>query len=78
MLLARDINRCMFLDAAQLENLLNRSGYKGDRVLRSEFMGLTNGGEFCYSALYKDIDGQQQWTKVFVNTDKDGELYADY
>ena len=79
MITADTIRRCAYLDSISLENLLQR-GYSEDRVLRSEFLGITNGGQFAYKIVYPDQDGNMGMavTKVFVWLDNNGDLIADY
>lgn len=48
---------------------IQQSGYKEDKFYTSKFLGLTNGNEFCYSATYKNFDGDLKICKVFVNYD---------
>ena len=51
-----------------LNELIREAGYKKDHFLRSQFLGLTNGGEFCYSANFLE-DREEKQTKVFVKYD---------
>jgi len=33
--------------------LIRRAGYKEDSFVKSKFLGMTNGGQFCYQCTYK-------------------------
>ena len=43
-------------------------GYKKDKFETSEFVGMTNGGQFCYKVSYIE-DNELHDTKVFVSYD---------
>ena len=79
MITAETLRHCAYLHSLTLEGLLRKS-YPKDSVLRSEFLGITNGGQFCYKIVYPDQDGKygMATTKVFVWQDENGELVADY
>ena len=47
---------------------IRQAGYKKDKFETSKFLGLTNGGEFCYTATYIE-DNEFQECKVFVRYD---------
>ncbi len=55
--------------AAALTRAINDAGYKEDRFLSARFLGITNGGQFCYQTQYKDIDGELALGKVFLTYD---------
>jgi hypothetical protein len=40
-----------------LSQSLSQSGYKGAKFMSAKFVGISNGGEFCYSVVYDDEDG---------------------
>ncbi|MBM4179631.1 MAG: hypothetical protein FJ211_09930 [Ignavibacteria bacterium] len=72
------IRKLAYLDTASLESAI-RPKYPGDRFISSRFLGITNGGEFCYDVLYFDSSGEEQYhTKVFVDLDTSEEPVADY
>lgn len=79
MITADTIRRCAHLDASKLESLLRKS-YPKDSVIRSEFLGISNGNEFVYKIVYPDQDGNMGMavTKVFVWLDNNSDLIADY
>ena len=47
---------------------IRKTGYKKDQFVKSEFLGMTNGGEFCYRTEYIQ-DNDVHRTKVFVKYD---------
>jgi hypothetical protein len=63
-----------------LSQVLKHSGYTGCFFKRAEFLGLTNGGEFCYKVTYYDDSGEgEEVGKVFVKYDTPtGMMTADY
>ena len=63
-----------------LTQVVQASGYKRDRVNECRFLGITNGGQFCYKIVYPDQDAKNGMatTKVYVWEDHNGELLADY
>jgi hypothetical protein len=73
MITAERIQKMGFLNTEDLQRLV------GDRQFTtSEFLGVTNGGEFCYSVTYEDPEyPQPQRTKVFV-TDAAARLEGKY
>ena len=73
------LRKCSWLDSLTLEGLI-RKNYPEDHVLTSEFIGITNGGQFCYKIGYQDLDGDQGLTycKVFVRISDTGEVVAEY
>ncbi len=60
--------------------ILETSGYEGWQLKSVKFLGLTNGGQFCYGMVYDDRNGLgEQQGKVFVSLDNEtGALTADY
>ena len=79
MLSADTIRQCAYLDSTTLESVLRKS-YTKDSVLRSEFLGISNGEQFVYKIVYPDEDAKSGMavTKVFVWQGSNGELVADY
>lgn len=65
--------------APALTRAINDAGYKEDSFLSARFLGITNGGQFCYQTQYKDIDGNLALGKVFLTYDQGvGTVTADY
>ncbi len=79
MISADTIRRCAYLHNLTLEAALRKS-YPKDTVLRSEFLGISNGNQFVYKIDYPDTDTKSGMatTKVFVWEDTNGNLVADY
>ncbi len=79
MISADTIRRCAYLHNLTLEAALRKS-YPKDSVLRSEFLGISNGEQFVYKIVYPDEDAKNGMavTKVFVWEDTNGNLVADY
>lgn len=74
------LRKCSWLDSITLEGLIRKS-YPEDHVLTSEFVGITNGGQFCYQVGYQDPDLNEQgltYCKVFVGIDSAGQVTAEY
>ena len=64
--------------AHALTEAIRVAGYKNDSFVRSKFVGITNGGDFAYSAVYLE-DGQERNTKVFLRYDPTaGRVSAEY
>ena len=65
-MLRADLIRFMIgLKPAALGYIADTSGYKGDRYTHAEFLGITNGEQFCYAVEYVE-DGETHKTKVFL------------
>jgi len=56
MLLKSHVNELVNMDAAGLSRIARQSGYKDAKFLDCEFVGITNGGDFCYGVTYKDYE----------------------
>ena len=78
MITAFKINRCANLDSIALEKAINFM-YPDDRVKDSSFLGITNGGKFCYNIVYFDeFLSKDCNAKVFVDLDFNDVPYAEY
>ena len=54
-----------------LSQILKASGYTGCFFKSAVFLGITNGGEFCYKVTYHDDAGEGEAVgKVFVKYDR--------
>ena len=54
------------------------AGYKGANFSSCEFLGITNGGQFCYQAVFQ-VAGGTVSTKVFLTYDhEEDRVIADY
>lgn len=68
MITAERIQQQAYLSTTDLERLIQKN-YPQDRFFSSKFLGITNGGQFCYSVTYPDPNYEQpQTTKVFVDS----------
>ena len=66
------------MSADMLTAAIKQTGYKNDRFQTAAFLGMTNGGEFCYATTYVE-DGELHKTKVFVKYDPAADrVIADY
>lgn len=54
------------LRAPELTSLCRRDGYTGPAFSSSQFLGMTNGGQFCYMVVFL-VEGGTDSTKVFVS-----------
>ena len=61
--------------APQLTKLAKDAGYKGPAFSSCKFLGITNGGQFCYMAVFL-CQGGTDSTKVFL-THTAGRVIAD-
>lgn len=63
-----------------LSQILKASGYTGCFFKSAKFLGMTNGGEFCYSVTYYDDAGEGEAVgKVFVKYNTaDHSITADF
>jgi hypothetical protein len=64
--------------APALTRAINLAGYKDDWFSGAKFLGITNGGQFCYSVTYAE-HGDQVKGKVFLTYNPAmGTVIADY
>jgi len=56
------------MPAAMLHQALGKQG-KGYELTGAKFLGITNGGQFCYNVVYKVKDDGKDSTKVFLSYD---------
>jgi hypothetical protein len=66
--------------APALSRALDVSGYKDCVFNTAEFLGITNGGQFCYKVTYRDErDGLDAIGKVFLTYNSGaGSVTADF
>lgn len=62
--------------APTLTKMARDNGYKGPAFSSCKFLGITNGGQFCYMAVFL-VEGGHDSTKVFI-THTDGRVIVDY
>lgn len=80
MILAAELNNYVTLNRYELSNILARSGYGGISFESVRFLGLTNSGDFCYSATYFDEagTGEEETCKVYVSKSATGDMTAEF
>jgi hypothetical protein len=62
-----------------LSRALAVSGYQGREFQTARFLGITNGGQFCYSVRFYDQELEEDTQgKVFLTHNTDGSVTADY
>ena len=80
MITAEQLKPLSTFTAHALTQAIRQAGYKRDKFNSAKFLGMTNGGQFCYSVTYTDeIEGDECTTKVFLTFDPAaGRVSADY
>jgi hypothetical protein len=78
MILADKLKELISYSPEALTRIVQASGYTQDSVNEAMFIGMTNGGEFCYRVDYDDF-GEMTTCKLFVKYDPTtGRVSADY
>jgi hypothetical protein len=78
MILADKLRELISYSPEALTRIVQASGYTKDSVNEAMFIGMTNGGEFCYRVDYDDF-GEMTTCKLFVKYDPTtGRVSADY
>ena len=78
MITANQLRLLTNMPPVMLTEAIQKTGYKTDKFETSEFLGLTNGGQFCYKVSYIE-DNEFHDTKVFVSYDPaSGRVSAEY
>ena len=62
--------------APTLTKMAKEGGYKGPAFSSCKFLGITNGGQFCYMVVFL-VEGGTDSTKVFI-THTDSRVIVDY
>lgn len=71
MILADTLKVLTTMTPAGLAQVLKASGFTGQSFKSTEFVGITNGGEFAYRVEYHDeSDTGRTFDKVFVKYDQ--------
>ncbi len=81
MITAETLRGLMSFTTKDLAKILDTSGYSMCSFETAEFLGMTNGGQFCYKVSYYDEagTGDHETGKVFVSLDHStGVLTADF
>lgn len=67
------------MPAVMLTTLIQQAGYKRDKFNTAKFLGITNAGQFCYTATYTGFEGAETNTKVFLSYNPtEDQVIADY
>lgn len=70
MISAANIQYFTTLTPKHLNAIALNSGYKKTNIRSARFLGLTNGGQFCYTTtFYDDVQDEELTGKVFVSYD---------
>ena len=77
MLLKQHVNELVNLDAAGLSRIARQTGYTDSNFDTCEFVGITNSGDFAYTATYKE-DGVEHLTKLYVWRNAAGQYIAEF
>jgi hypothetical protein len=75
MITAEQLKEMTSYVAPQLNELARDGGYKGPAFSSCKFLGITNGGQICYMAVFL-VEGGTDSTKVFL-TRKGDRVIAD-
>ena len=77
MITAEKLEALVSCGPGELSMILHDSGYTGCSFKTARFLGLTNGGQFCYSVTYHDEAGTGEETgKVFVGYNHANESFT--
>ena len=78
MITAEKLETLTTFTAGALTRAINLAGYKGDMFTSSKFLGITNGGQFCYMVVYH-VEGGTDSCKVFLTYNPaEDKVSADY
>jgi hypothetical protein len=70
MITATNIAYLTAVPAVHLNAIALNSGYKRTNIRTAKFLGLTNGGQFCYATtFYDELEGVELEGKVFLTYD---------
>jgi hypothetical protein len=77
MILADELKTLTTYRAPELTRMAKESGYTGPAFSSCKFLGITNGGQFAYQAVFPVKNGTDS-TKVFLSYDHaEDRVYAD-
>ncbi len=78
MITSETLTTLLSFTPAALTRAAEDAGYSGPPFTSSRFLGITNGGQFCYSVVYQ-VAGGSNSTKVFLTYNHaKGVVTADY
>jgi hypothetical protein len=77
MITAETLTTLLSFTPAALTRAVEDTGYTGPPFTSSQFLGITNGGQFCYRVSFLVTDGTER-AKVFLTYDHvNGRVTAD-
>jgi hypothetical protein len=65
MITAEKLKELISYRAPELNSLARADGYKGPAFSSCQFLGITNGGQICYMAVFL-VEGGTDSTKVYI------------
>lgn len=78
MITAETLKTLTSFTAPALSRAIQDAGYKGDTFSSCKFLGITNGGQFCYMGVFH-VEGGTDSTKVYLTYNHaQGRVIADY
>ena len=78
MITAETLQTLTTFTAPALSRAIQDAGYKEDKFSSCKFLGITNGGQFCYFVVFHVEDGTDS-TKVYLTYNHAaGSVSADY
>jgi hypothetical protein len=78
MITAEKLTTLTTFTAGALTRAINLAGHKGDMFTSCKFLGITNGGQFCYMVVFH-VEGGTDSCKVFLtHNPTDGTVSASY
>ena len=78
MITAEQLKTLTTFTAPALTRAAQLAGYKGPDFTSCKFIGITNGGQFCYMAVFQ-VAGGTDSTKVFLDYNHTMDrVFADY
>jgi hypothetical protein len=78
MILAETLEALTSYSPQYLTRAAQNAGYKGPEFTSCKFLGITNGGQFCYQAVFH-VKGGTDSTKIFLTYNHaEDRVIADY
>jgi len=78
MITAKNVRYMIDIPLEHMKAIASNNKIKGLNITGVEFLGITNGGQFCYTAVFQVKDGTDS-TKVFLTYDHtEDRVIADY
>ena len=78
MITAETLTTLTTFTAPALSRAIQDAGYKEDKFTSAKFLGITNGGQFCYYVVFH-VEGGTDSTKVYLTYNHaNGTVSAEY